>query len=470
MSRISCAIFSAGEKMRVKAELITHMELATLFFLRTADLYLKDRGMIGFVMPRSLFTADQHNTFRRQQYQMKLGFMEIWDMEKVKPLFNVPTCVVIARKGTITTSPHKAEFIAGNLQRKNAGLIDAEKALKVDEGSLFVSAKGERSFLSATEEGYIEKQRSPYHSSFKNGATIYPRNFWFVDIKSHKMVGVDPSAPYVETSEASEKTAKEAYKGISLKGNIEREFLYATLLSTDIVPFGHLDFRVVVLPLVQGAEGYSIIKKAQANKKGFIHLSKWLNKVQMIWEEKRGEKSEKMDAVDWLDYRHKLSMQKQTKYKVLYPTSATYLCGCVIEKKIIRIEIERQELELQDFVTDVKTFYLETDKKAEAHYLCSILNAPTVDELIKPMQSRGLFGPRDIHKKVWELPIPEFDPSNEDHKALARSGEECTKKVSKLLSQGIPKKSIGNLRKMMKAELKEEIKEIDGVVRKILKV
>jgi hypothetical protein len=50
---------------------------------------------------------------------------------------------------------------------------------------------------------------------------------------------------------------------------------------------------------------------------------------------------------------------------------------------------------------------------------------------------------------------------------LARLGEECTKKVSKLLCQGIPKKSIGNLRKRIKVEL---VKKIDGIVRKILKV
>jgi hypothetical protein len=219
---------SAGKKMKVKAELMTHMELATLFFLRTADLYLKDGGIIGFVMPRSPFTADQHNTFRRQHYQMKLGFTEIWDLEKVKPLFNVP--VFIAKKGVSTVSPYKSEFISGILERKNAGLLDADKSLTVDEGELYLSAKGERSFLSPSEEGYIEKQRSPYHSLFKQGATIVPRNFWFVDIKAHQKLGFNPSAPYVETSEASEKTAKEAYKGISFKGNIEKDFLYATLL------------------------------------------------------------------------------------------------------------------------------------------------------------------------------------------------------------------------------------------------
>ena len=278
---------TGGGKRKVKVELITHMELATLFFLRTAELYLKEGGLIGFVMPRSLFTGDQHSVFRRQQYQPKIGFKEIWDMEMVKPLFNVPTCVFIAKKGIKTAPPYKTEFIAGNLERKNATMIDAEKSLHITEGNLYVSAKGERSFLSPSEEGYIEHSRSPYHALFKQGATIVPRNFWFVDIKPHSKFGFNPQSPYVETSEASEKTAKENYKGISFKGNIEKDFLYATLLSTDIVPFGYLNFRIVVLPLVHLVKpsplagegrgegefvGYSIIKESDASKKGFIHL------------------------------------------------------------------------------------------------------------------------------------------------------------------------------------------------------
>lgn len=305
---------------------------------------------------------------------------------------------------------------------------------------------------------------------FKQGATIVPRNFWFVDIKPHPKLGFNPSAPYVETSEASEKTAKKNYKGISIKGNIEKDFLYATLLSTDIVPFGHLNFRVVVLPLVQEDGGYSIIKEEEASKKGFIHLSKWLHKAQKIWEEKRGEKAEKMDIYQRLDRVRGLTGQKPpTKYKVLYPTSATYLCGCVVEKKAITIEIEGQEFELQGFIAESTEYCFETNKKAEAYYLCSILNSPTVDALLKPMQARGLFGPRHIHKKVWELPIPEFDPSNEDHMMLARLGEECTNKISKLLLKGFTTKSIGNLRRTIRSELENEIKQIDGIVKRIVK-
>lgn len=377
---------------------------------------------------------------------------------------------LLQKKGINTISPYKAEFLSGNLERKNAGLQDAEKSLKTDEGELYLSAKGARSFLSPSEEGYIKEQRSIYHALFKQGATIVPRNFWFVDIKPHSKLGFDPSAPYVETSEASEKTAKEKYKGISFKGNIEKDFLYATLLSTDVAPFGYLNFRTVVLPLIQEAEEYSIIKEKEASKKGFINLSKWLHKAQKMWEEKRGDKAEGMDIYERLDRIRGITGQKPfAKYKVLYPMSATYLCSCVVEKKAIKIEIDSQTFDLQSFVADYKTYYLETSKKSEAYFLCSILNSPTVDKIIKPMQTRGLFGPRDICKKVLELPIPEFDSSNHDHLALAKLGEEGTKKISEFLSHGVPQKSIGNLRKIIKAELIEEIKEIDGIVRKILK-
>ena len=35
------------------------------------------------------------------------------------------------------------------------------------------------------------------------------------------------------------------------------------------------------------------------------------------------------------------------------------------------------------------------------------------------MQSQGLWGPRDIHKKVWELPIPIYKEEKREHRELA---------------------------------------------------
>ena len=48
-----------------KAELMTQMELATLFFARVSELYLSKKGKISFVMPRSVFVSDQHDVFRK---------------------------------------------------------------------------------------------------------------------------------------------------------------------------------------------------------------------------------------------------------------------------------------------------------------------------------------------------------------------------------------------------------------------
>lgn len=50
------------------ASLITHMEQATLFLLRCTEFYLRDGCKLAFVMPRSIFSADHHDIFRRHVY------------------------------------------------------------------------------------------------------------------------------------------------------------------------------------------------------------------------------------------------------------------------------------------------------------------------------------------------------------------------------------------------------------------
>ncbi|MEM4721915.1 MAG: N-6 DNA methylase, partial [Candidatus Methanomethylicaceae archaeon] len=87
-----------------QGHLITHMEVGTLFLLRAADLYLKEGGTIGFILPHSITRADQHDELRRGTFRLSrhshlsLVWQELWDCEKVTPLFNVPACVLWAVK------------------------------------------------------------------------------------------------------------------------------------------------------------------------------------------------------------------------------------------------------------------------------------------------------------------------------------------------------------------------------------
>ncbi|MDG6978463.1 MAG: hypothetical protein JRN58_05215, partial [Nitrososphaerota archaeon] len=76
---------------------IPNIELATLFYQEASRTYLKPKGTIAFVMPKSVLVAQQHRGFRKwTNHQLKP--IEILDFEKVKPLFNVPSCVIIATR------------------------------------------------------------------------------------------------------------------------------------------------------------------------------------------------------------------------------------------------------------------------------------------------------------------------------------------------------------------------------------
>lgn len=469
-----------------RGELITHLEIATLFLVRAADLYLKIGGTIAFVLPKSLFSADQHEALRNRTFKFSedttqnLFWREVWDCEQVEPLFNVPACVLIADKALLPhLLPHAEEgggggyipgqILIGKLERKNASLEEAEKALTVKDEEFSLHIRGKRSFW-ATGKAVWRQAQSYYKAKFSQGATIVPRSFWFVQVKPSSL-GFNPDLPPLETADRAIQEAKDAYKGVVFKDTVESRFLYATLLSTDLLPFGHLGYRLVVLPIEPGGDYYKLIDAVEARKQGFLHLARWLERAEAEWAMRRSTKAERITALGWLDYRKKLTVQNpQAKYRVVYNTSGTFLTAAVIENVPIEFEINGQGITAEGFLVDHVTYFLETFNQNEAHYLSAVFNAPKIDALIKPMQARGLWGPRHFHKKVLELPIPQFDSKNPVHHRLAELGKECSAKVERWAASGGAGKikSIGRLRAMVREMLKDELKEIDGLVEEIL--
>jgi len=461
--------------------LITHLELGTLFFCASLKEYGVNEGAhIAFVLPRSVFTSDQHNNFRRASFTRdgritaiyQIGITEVWDLEDVSPLFNVPACVVFGKRPEFTKKPIPAEIISGKLSRRNTPLDEAVKHLTVRKSALHIVQQGDRSFWSEDARAELVGG-SPYASEFAEGATIVPRSCWFVEIVSEGDLGFDPSKPYVRTDPRATDEAKEAYKSLTVDGNIEAEFLYATLLSTDLLPFGFVDYRTVVLPIKESGENFIMITAKHAKENGYEHLAKWLEKCEHEWKKRRKEKAERMTIYQRLNHVCGLTQQRYTaKYKVLYPTSATNLCSAVVPSEKIVYEVGGQKIVLKNFIAESKTYYFETENENEAHFLAAILNSPTIDELIKPMQSKGLWGPRDIHKKVWELPIPQYKESNAQHRALAELGIACTEKVKTILpeldTKDITPGKIGRLRNQVRERLAEELREIDGIVHAIM--
>ncbi len=52
-----------------------------------------------------------------------------------------------------------------------------------------------------------------------------------------------------------------------------------------------------------------------------------------------------------------------------------------------------------EFIVESKAYVYFTDNLLEANYLVAILNSSIPNLMIKNFQTKGLFGPRDIHKK-----------------------------------------------------------------------
>lgn len=445
-----------------EANLFTQMEMATLFFAFSAEHYLRKNGTLAFVMPRSILTGAKQHAIFRERFVSTAKF--IIDCEKVTPLFRVPSCVLGWEKRAKAKSarPVRLLRLAGQLPSHNASWEEA------------------RACLSSEEDTYRLPRalgQSVYLSRLTNGATIVPRCFWLVRSHPHA-IRVDWETPYVETDESEEPKAKPPWKGLKLSGKVEAKFLFATLLSNHMVPFGWRKLSLVLLPLLPESSGrMRLVDVREAVDSGEIHLANWLESAEKLWQKYR---KSSVDLLSYLNWQGKLTAQRPTSLlKVLYNTSGTHLCSCVVDpRQAAKWKISR--LPVRGFVADTKTYWIETKRAGEAYYLCAVLNAPCVDEAIKPFQTKGAFGSqrgkgqRDIHRRPFEvLPIPEFDSANSIHRELAKLGRRCEQKVTKLLGSLSEKelaRPIGTLRQRIRQELAGELGEIDRLVRRLLKL
>jgi len=439
-----------------QVHLFTQMEAATLFFCRCSDLYLKDGGLTAFVMPRSVLTGAFHHANFRQLRKPEMRLIKIFDLEGVLPLFNVPSCVLIAVKGARTQYPVPARKLLGKLPEKNVKLNEAIKHLAAEDYMY--------------EPPAISARYSYYYDKVRDGATMYPRSLWFVKFVVHPTLGIDISKPLVKSSDELLKTAKDPWK-VEIEGNVEADFIYATLLGEDVVPFGYVKLRPVVLPIRPLSSSYELLDVDASRNKGYVGMADWLEKVQEIWRERATRRAldDHPRVISWLNYMGKLTNQNPSKrYVVLYNAGGKNLVSCVIDRDSLpAFTILKTVIRPKGFIVDCKFFFYETNNEMEAHYLAAVLNSNVVNEAIKPLQTRGLFGERDIHRRPFMLPIPKFNENDPIHIKLAELSKRCHAKVASIK---FTKGTTASLRKEARKFIEKEIAEIDRLVSQLLRL
>ena len=461
-----------AEKYDVKPDAVknfTNLEIAAIFLSYCSSYFLKDNANLAFVLPRSFFSADHHNNSRTGKSK---GFkiVSVWDLQNVKPLFRVPSCIFFVQKAEkqkhISGKGFLGKTFQGNLSAHNCNLTEAKELIEVEE-NWYLRKQGGSTAFSNKKTG-TGKEVNPYKNLFKRGAEITPRNFYFIELTQEVPPDWDERIINIQTSSSSKKEAKKPWNLVDIHGMIESKFLYRTALSKSILPFALLNPDLIVLPLlVNKADGIKDIKLFSAKElreDGFLNASKWFQTVERFWEVYKTAANKDMTAIDYLNYHNKLLSQNvNAEYIVIYNSSAKDANATVINRNVLDLE----------FFVDTKAYVYFTLNPNEAYYLTAILNSKIPNELMKDFQSKGLFGPRDVHKKILDIYFPRFDETNEVHLNLAELSEKAHKKAAKYLEDNPPQKELsptrlGKLRLDIKKYLAEEMKEIDKLVKKVL--
>lgn len=461
---------------------MTHMELATLFLARSANLYLRDKGRFAFVMPRAVFTSDQHERFRSGKSRPTLGVTEILDLEKnqrerVYPLFSTESCVLFGTKGVATQYPIQTTLMVGRLAKKNSHLTDLEALRKAGEFREFTHRThlvrfGEREVWTYEKTPHLKSFQSPYMEQFRQGATLVPRSLWFVQVEKNSQLGIDPTAHYVSTSERARMMAKENYQGVVIEGKVEPEYFFGTLLGGDVLPFCHLPIRPVVLPVLAKERAFVIRRKDEVFARGSKHFANWLAKAEEAWNQGRGEKAGKLDVYGRLDYNKGITSQNpDAKALVLYNSSGrNYMSACLVDLTGPLHYGSNPSITLNGFVAEHDTFYFAAKSKREGQYLCAILNSGVAFEYVRMMKAA-----RHIQKKVWELPIPLFNHESQSHIGLAGMAEKASREASKSLQTILESRSnlnevpsTGTLRREIRDAIASNLAEIDLVVKSLV--
>ncbi len=429
--------------------LFTQMELATLFFCKCADLYLKREGIIAFIMPRSVLAGTIHHVNFRRFRKPAINLVKIIDLEGVSPLFNMPSCVLIGFKSGTTKYPVLSEKYIGELPNRNVKFPEAKERLSTEVYKYIPPD--------------FSVEPSHYYDKFKVGASIFPRSLYFVDF-----ISCTNSLITVKTSREIYHIVKDPWK-IILEGVIEEEFIYATLLAWEIIPFGYIKLHPAVLPVMEHFDGYRLLTPNKLQRGGFTGAEEWFKKAQEIWCERRTKKSEKRfpSLLDRLNYNNLLIIQDPTKrYVVLYNATGTNLVSCVIDRlSLPYFMVNGKEVKPKGFIVDVKTWFFETENEIEAYYLSAIFNSRIINERIKPLQPKGLFGARAIHRRPLSFVIPKFDGNDDMHLKLADIGKVCHEKV-----RAMKFAQKNNIRAEVRKKLKDTTMEIDQILSKILNI
>ena len=452
MSEVRYSIWAGGNQA-------PHQDIADLFYCRSAELYLKEDGVIGMVMPHSALRTGQHLKFRkgvyvetakvgrgrarRQRQSMGLDFSlkTPWDLQNLVPndFFPMLASVIFARMSAQYGSRDIAKIDTKPLAPGTVEMWSGPTGTKKVKRTAVKLHHDDGEF------------HSPYASLSNQGPTITDRRLFFITTEPNKSMFPSPGTFITYPQPGSQD--KKKYNIDALKGHVVHEDnLFDVYLGESLAPFVALpprkaalpiDRQTMTMPLDHSAcernedTGRCKEETCEVDKQrldGRI-AHRW-EFMEDLWDANKGENDEKSLSqrlnhhnimVNQLEY---LQRPSRRIIRIAYATSGEPTAAMIRDDKAI---------------LDAKLYQVACQSRGEAYYLLAIINSRTLGKMVEPFMSKGKFGRvRDLHKHLWKLPIPRFNRTNELHARIANLGRKAEKEAYNRIKE-ISKARVGDL-------------------------
>ena len=406
-------------------------DVAGLFYARSVDLYLKDKGKIGLVLPHSALQAGHYTKWRTGKWEhhpftpkghiskkmarslaVNFGYKTSWDLERLEPndFFPVPACVVFAER---VGENAEGTPLAGIVERW-LGKTDGLDVVRTQADIVDTSVAGE----------------SRYAAHSRQGPTIVPRCLFFV--QETKNTAVVQAGQTVTVNPRRGSQDKKPWKGLALtelaEQTVETSHLYQVHLGETVVPYATLEPLKAILPMKHGE--YEI--RMDPEGPGGLSMGSLDQRMRRRWRivsdlwDGGKQPANELSLIGRLDYHRDLSEQLSwfknpggRPVRIAYTQNGVPTASIVDDESII----------------DTKLYWVTCRDFQEAHYLLAIINSETLYDAAAPMMSKGQFGARDLHKHLWKLPIPEFDAGNALHSHVSDVGTQAAAGAAEQLQE-----------------------------------
>ncbi len=401
----------------------THQDVAGLFFARCVDLYLKDGGAIGMVMPHSALQTGQYAKWRTGSWTRRQGLVTLsvdfshkpaWDLERLEPntFFPVPASVVFAKR---LATGAKGQPLSGKVERWR-GAAGSDDMWREGMAIRDTSVVG----------------KSPYASHSRQGASIVPRCLFFVAetdntaiIQAGQTITVNPRRGTFD---------KGPWRGLDLTAvtsqTIESGHVFSVHLGETVVPYATLDPLKAILPFKRVDSQIPVDTRGV----GGVRLSELGRRMRERWQITSGlwdthkQPVNKLDLLGRLDYHGELSKQLAWQrdpgvrsIRVVY-TEAGVPTAALLNNDAV--------------LADYTLFWVACEGMEEANYLLATINSDVLaTEVNKYTTANWAGNTRHLQKHLWKLPIPEFDPGNHLHTQIAGAGAAAAQGAAQQLEQ-----------------------------------